>query len=473
MPDLHSTVEQLRLWLRAPNEDLSHRERTLRWWVNLAFDGISKLRRDRASQMAAALTYHTLFSLMPTVVLMLVVMSVFVNDKDRESFKAALVNWVLAPIQQVESVEPEAGTIEPDGTDGTDTVLLDPVGATRKQEFDDLRLTLNIRIESIIDHLEGVSFRGIGVAGVLIFIWGSTGLLAMIEGSFNTVYNSAQGRPPHVRLPIYYTVITLAPMVIIGGQILSRSVTSLVSERWTDWFVEAAAWVSTPLAVWIVLVLLYVLLTNTGVSIRCAAAGGFVAAVVWLVGNHLFAVYVQRAAISTLYGALGLLPLFLVSMWITWLIILFGLELSYALQMLKEGRYRRSFDLSWDPPVVDRALLLPLASKIADAFRRGETIDLSTMSRSLFLSERAIEKMLSLLLEAGIVHKVRGRGRQGFSLAMPPEEILISHVLEAGSSPPPEPGTVEFDLSWSLVAQMKGCIAQVTEETTLADLSLS
>ena len=67
------------------------------------------------------------------------------------------------------------------------------------------------------------------------------------------------------------------------------------------------------LATWLVLWLMYMLLPNTRVSVRMSAVGSFVAALLWVIALQLFTVYVQRAAITTLYGALALLPLFLLA----------------------------------------------------------------------------------------------------------------------------------------------------------------
>ena len=92
---LNRLIPSLRRWMRKPERDLSDRERSLRWWIDLARHCTIELRRDRASTMAAALTYHTIFSLMPTLVLSLVVMHSFVGPKDMAEFKEGIVNWIL------------------------------------------------------------------------------------------------------------------------------------------------------------------------------------------------------------------------------------------------------------------------------------------------------------------------------------------------------------------------------------------
>jgi len=69
--------QSFRRLITAPIEELSRGKRSLRYTLDLARHCYIKLGKDRATETAAALTYHTLFSLLPTVVLMLVLFSAF------------------------------------------------------------------------------------------------------------------------------------------------------------------------------------------------------------------------------------------------------------------------------------------------------------------------------------------------------------------------------------------------------------
>ena len=72
-------VESLGRLMTQPITELTRKQKRLRYWVDLTHHCTNELRFDKAGQMAAALTYHTLFSLMPMVVVMLVVMASFVS----------------------------------------------------------------------------------------------------------------------------------------------------------------------------------------------------------------------------------------------------------------------------------------------------------------------------------------------------------------------------------------------------------
>ena len=84
------------------------------------------------------------------------------------------------------------------------------------------------------------------------------------------------------------------------------------------------------------LVLLYKLMPNTQVRWRPALWGAFVAAGLAEASKWGFGLYVSQALpYLKLYGAIGLVPLFLFWLYLGWLIILFGLELAYTLQAMK------------------------------------------------------------------------------------------------------------------------------------------
>ena len=92
------------------------------------------------------------------------------------------------------------------------------------------------QIEELMDSVGGISFGGVGTVGLLVFIYGATALLRTMEGSFNAIFDAPHGRPWYLRVPMYYTVITLAPVVLIVGQLLQRRfLGALEAEAWTNW----------------------------------------------------------------------------------------------------------------------------------------------------------------------------------------------------------------------------------------------
>jgi len=472
-------LEPLRRWMRQPAAELTRTQRTVRWWVDLARHCTHELRHDRAGQMAAALTYHTLFSLLPTAVLMLVVMGSFVGPEQSDRFKDTVTEWLLKPIQNQQTmVDPLGGAEEANvpaneaGRPETDNqAVLE--AAERQREFEAARQTVRDVINGLLEKLQGISLKGIGVVGVLIFIWGATGLLATIEKSFNIVYGVARSRPWYLRLPLYYTVITLAPLVVVGGQIVQGSfVETLRAGELTNWLAAPMVVLSPLIAIWIVLSLMYLLLPNTRVSLRASATGGFVAAALWMIAIEGLKIFIRHSAMSGVYGALFLLPLFLLWVWITWLIVLFGLELTYAIQAMKGRRFKHLQYKQGGEVMIDATWLLPLMAQIGQRFEEGKPATLDELARMMDLPARAIQRMCAALESADLVHKVDGDDNKavGYTLARPADQITAAHVLEVGDKLLPENAGLGAESAWRTVDRVKQRWYDAARDTTLRQL---
>ncbi|MFA7236263.1 MAG: YhjD/YihY/BrkB family envelope integrity protein [Phycisphaeraceae bacterium] len=466
-------VESFGRLMTQPAVELTRKQKTVRYWTDLTRHCARELHYDKAGQMAAALTYHTLFSLMPMVVVMLVVLASFVSDTEREGFKSDIINWLLNPITK-EQVTPSADIGQtPAGSEHTDTdnpqVLID---LEKEREFDEARAAIAASLQQAIDSLEKVSFKGIGTVGILIFIYGATGLLATIEKSFNLIYGVAKSRPWYLRLPLYWTAITLGPIAILGGQFAQKWFMDLIDKiPWTGWLVGPLVVLSPILTIWLALTLLYRWLPNTRVQLRAAVIGGFVASLIWVIAIQGLKWYFDGAAIRGIYGALALLPLFLLWLWVSWLIILFGLELAYAVQAMKGRRFKhlaQSQDL-----VIDGSWLIPLMRHIAQTFEQGKISQVDQLADAMNLPARVINRMLIALETANLIHHIGGDDERGggYTLAKPADQINAAEVLQAGEQLTPTLRFLGEDPAWSIVQELHTQRQNFVEQTTMAQLA--
>ena len=157
--------------------------------------------------MAAALAFQTLFSLLPLLVLVLLVLHSVRGLEGRRS-----------PAAHHDRRVPGAG--EP-GRRRTPTWSgrPSPAGPATVQEFNDARAVLRLRIDDVLESLSRVSFAGLGTAGFLLFLYGATALMRTVESSFNLLYQADTRR--HGRAcALYFTLLTLGPVTLVGAQIL-------------------------------------------------------------------------------------------------------------------------------------------------------------------------------------------------------------------------------------------------------------
>lgn len=414
-------AESIRRLLTQPIDELTRWQRTLRFALDLARYCARKLSRDRAGEMAAALTYHTLFSLLPTLAMSLAVLALFVGPEERMGFKERVVDFLVPPAI--------ASTVAPSVDEG-----MDP--DAHRLDFAEARGEVTERVDEIFATLESVNFRRIGIVGLLVFVYASTALLANIERSFNAIYGTDSARPWYVRLPLYYTVITLGPLALVGGVALQgRAFDWLATEHLTAWLAGPVFVLSPVVSAWLLLFLMFVLLPTARVSRGAAAAGGFVSALLWVGGKEVFglivtAAYAQGAA-AAIYGSFALVLLFLLWLWLTWMIVLFGLELTATIQALHGEGLDHLPDFATERGFVDVRWVLPIAAFLANRFQVGDIAETDEIAEALAIPRRPARRLLEALDEAGLVHRVEERKRSGWALALPASGITVDALLRA------------------------------------------
>lgn len=446
MKRLTNLAQDLRRLITSPLGELNRVQRFMRNAVDLARHCARSLARDRAPQMVAALTYRTIFSLVPTVVLAMLVFKAFVQA---DSTEAKIQDYVYR-VMNIKILE-----------QGADT------------QGNDLQERIDELITEFTDNAYKLSFQNVGGVGLLLLIWGALALVITVEQCFNRIYNAPTGRPWHQRIMLYWAVLTLGPVLLVISFYLGEGVGAKASGiKAFAWFVQFFGNFGGFGATWLLLLLLYVFMPNAKVHLRPAATGSLIAAILWQAGQWAFALYVQHAVTySALYGSLGLIPLFLVWMYLTWLIVLFGLELTYTLQtlpgwQLKQDEARREAALPADP-----RWLIPMMTQICHAFGQGNTTDRQSLVERLGLPQHMVTDLANRLEEAGFVHQVSpASGVEGtYALAMPPDQIRLAKLIALGGrlSSPDQDGV---DLAFNLLDDLTKAQQQVVQDQTLADL---
>ncbi len=461
--------------LRQPKGELSRAQRTVRFWLDLSRHCGRELQRNQATHMAAALTYRTIFSLVPIAVLMLLVFRAFGGfeqvSTDLQGHVYEYLGLTSITLATQESV---------DQSTATEGVAV--VGAQVKDESQrELRASIDKVITDLTQKASEVNVGSVGVVGLVVLIWGAIGLLVTVEGCFNQIYNSASGRSWHLRVPIYWSVITLGPVLLwvslyVAGQSVGQ-VERLVQAGGLGWVLSGVLGLlgrSAALAAsWLLLFLLYVLMPTPRVRLRPALAGALVAAVLWEAGKVGFKLYVSRAvSYSVLYGTLGLVPLFLLWLYVTWWVVLFGLEITYTLQAMRGRVFEKQAARINQQAVYDGRWLLPMMTQIGRVFVEGKTIREDQLSQELGLPERAVVELGERLYKAGLVHRVAESGddQGAYTLAKRPEDIPVKQLLELGQSLG-DAGVAGSDQpGWAYLQELGKAQRDAAGDTTVAGL---
>ncbi len=476
---------RLTMLFSQPRSELGRWQRRFVFLIELLAHCGRKLIRDRAEEMAAALTYRTIFSLIPLFVLGLVVFRAFggLDDIQGKLYDPMYRFFGVPETSYVDDVRPgERVVIEvPDPKKEVEEEAVkqekkaagvEPTPAEKaagQQEQREVRASIRRALTEVTSKVANLSFASIGAVGVVLFLYAGIGLVLSMEYDFNIILQAPTSRPWHIRIPIHWSIITL------GTGLLALSL--YLTGRFVDWAGQLGVWSEMLpvmsrflafLASWVMLMLLYVLMPNTKVHFRSALYGSLVAAILWEVAKFGFQIYVKHALpYSALYGSLGLIPLFLFWVYISWVIVLFGLELTAAIQTT-----HATFDHPKEEPSAglpgDPDLLLPILAQIGRAFTEGKTVGRQALAERLNLPARLINDFSCELEKAGLIHCVASEdGDTGYALALPPDRIRIATVLELGQRMLPEASNGGDD-AWRCMAQLKAAQRERAGDSTLA-----
>ncbi len=385
-----------------PRDELGRWEKALRFPYDLGRYGARQLRQDRAPQMAGALAFRTLFALLPVLVVgTLLIRAVGGFAEFRVRLADFFTSFGLDEVTIVEAKGYDEGT------------------------------TLSEWLVELISVVERVNLTAITWVGVFVLIYSALSLMVTIENSFNHIYRAPGGRRWLWRLPIYWTVLTIGPAAIATTMYVSARFDTQVAEHggWVSVF-RAAPVIWSVLASWVVTFGIYKFVPNTHVAYRPALVGSFVAAVVLEFGKGSLVVYFENAlSFRQLYGSLGLVPVFMFWVYLMWLVILFGLEVSATLQMLGGRRLEDIERKRENTGLLDPASVLLVMEVIAENFERSHPTSARELADATSVPETTLVRMLDGLVQAGVLHRL-DREDGAVTLSRPPEQISADQLIE-------------------------------------------
>jgi membrane protein len=386
-----------------PLHELSRFQRTLRFLYDLGRHGARQLQHDRAPQMAGALAFRTLFALLPVLVLGTILIRAFAGFEQLEVWLAEMFTQFGLDDFKVTGASESAVA----GGESISQWLL-----------------------NLVNQVQHINIAAIGWVGLLVVIYSAIGLMVTIEKSFNIIYRAPEGRSWWNRLYIYWAVLTLAPIAIIGAMWIGNLLESFFTERGGWWSVaKAAPAVWNFLVLWMVTFFVYKLIPNTNVTYRPGLFGALLAAVLLEVGKRTLGAYFAKAVlVGQLYGSLGLIPVFMFWVYVMWLIVLFGLEVSASLQMLR-GRRLEELD-GHRTGLVDPTSVLLVMQVVARYFETSQPTTAREIADEVSISEQTVILMLDDLITAGIVHRLDQDG--AIAMARPPDQVSAEELLEIG-----------------------------------------
>ncbi len=173
--------------------------------------------------------------------------------------------------------------------------------------------------------------------GLVVLLWTLISLLSNIEDAFNNIWDLKNSRTIIQKVKDYIAIFLLIPILMIlssGMQLfMSTTVLAVVPFHFLTPMVNALMEFLPVVLTWAAFTLCFWLIPNTKVSLKYAAISGFFSSLAFEVLQFLFLggqIYVSKY--NAIYGSFAFLPLLLIWLQLSWLLLLSGCGLTYALQ---------------------------------------------------------------------------------------------------------------------------------------------
>lgn len=369
---------------------------------------------NRCPVRAAALSYTTLLALVP----MLAVGLSFARNYLADASEAVVPKLID---KFVEYVAPQLQFMPHNGTATASAGGQLSVNPAARQQA----------VDTIQGFISNIDSGTLGVIGMVALIFIAIQLMMTIEATFNDIWGVAAGRTFWKKIVYYWTTITLGPLLLILAMYMTgRAEVAMITDKLAVIpGAQKLIWRLLPFVVlWFGFALMYALMPNTRVRIGAALAGGVVGGTLWQVNSMLSAMYVSRVVTySKIYGGLGMIPVLLAGLYFSWLIVLLGAQVSYAVQNLRGFLQQRASErVDQEGRELLACRLVLAASK---CFMRGEPPPATErLSEELGAPPQLLNRISHRLIEGGVLASVT-TDTGGLKPARPPELIRVADVL--------------------------------------------
>lgn len=331
---------------------------------------INGLVESKSGSRAAALSFSSLLGLGPLVALVMLIAGIVLtnpNDSDLVAHKLdRLLHRILPQLTDYDELREHQVQAE---------LSAGPGGAAPATADSG---TISEMTKLINNFITGSRRGAVGVVGALTLLLIVLQLFTSVENAFNEIWGVRRGRSLLMRAVCYWTVLTLGAVLFFGAAI-GLSASAFLGAFAGRMFggpqmLPLLRLLLPALSVALLVVLLtlfYRFIPNTKVWWRAAFVGAVAVAMLLVLNNYLAFLYVRRVTLqSSLYGPLSLVPVLMAGLYVFWLFVLVGGQVSYAVQNV----HFRNSQMAWGALAESKRAQLSLLVllTIARRFQAGE-----------------------------------------------------------------------------------------------------
>ncbi len=291
---------------------------------------------------------------------------------------------------------------------------------------------------SLLKNTRGGVIAGIGV---VLLIWAVVKVLGHIELSFNDIWNVKTTRSFTRKIADYLSIMLISPIFLILSSGIAVFITSqieMITKQVSFLGIIApliflALKLLPYLLMWLFFCFIYLVIPNTKVKFGAGFLAAVVAGTIFQVVQFLYIYFqVGVAKYNAIYGSFAALPLFLIWLQLSWLVVLFGAEISFAVQNV--DTYEFELEPLQISPFSKKLFSLLIAHLVVKNFSKGEKpLAAPQMSHVLGLPIRLVHQILFTFVNCRLFSKVETQELKepAYQPARDINFFSVNHVVEA------------------------------------------
>ena len=295
-------------------------------------------------------------------------------------------------------------------------------------------------IMQMLEQYAQVNVAAMGGIFLVIVLFIVIKMLGGIEEAFNRVWYISDSRNILRKISNYISVLVIVPILVVAASAATAVVDTFLAEQ-----MEAVAWiyrsllrVGPILAVWLAFTFLYMFVPNTQVKLGPGLISGFVGALMWLSWQSFYITFqVGVSKYNAIYGTFASVPIFLGWLYVSWIILLLGAEVAFAIQNSETYKMERSaLNASIRSKLLVAVGIMQQAGKAMSG--SGHVFVASEFAKDRKVSIRLVSEVVRLFERAGLMAALAER--PGTFVLMKSPELLkvkdvIDTILQDGSNP--------------------------------------
>lgn len=384
------------------------------------------LKRNQLPMQSAALTFYSSIGIGPLIAFGIMI-SGFLIDRDIASPDASPQDSVVVKklTEIIASAAPQVSVSIDDEGDAAESAEISP------------------EIIELVSNFSSVAKSGtVGVIGTVMLLFICLRVLTSIEASFNTLWGVERGRNFGEQIVTYWTFVSLG--AVIGSAVISLGALNIFLS-----FAENLPFGTTirntiqfflPVLTMVMVTLLLAafmrFIPNTKVEWKPALIGALIVVVLLQLYKTLSFLYVQQVVSNkSLYGSVGIIVVLMLGLYVFWLLILLGGQVTYAVQnadfLTNENAWQKTSERSRE--LISLGVLIVVMRRFQEG---GKPVRTSELLQKLRVPSHILNTSINRLCQIGFLSQIedsnaKDERNHAYQPARPPESLRLAEFKQS------------------------------------------